>query len=98
MEKDDDVVKFDGYPDTVSAYIVKGLLETNGIQSFVTTEFMSSLYPIGQVIGEVNLMVMRKDLERARQIVDEQDKQELIDNEEDIICFSNTYTISIVRR
>ena len=76
MEKDDDVVKFDGYPDTVSAYIIKGLLEANGIQSFVTNEFMSSLYPIGQVIGEVNLMGMRKDFERARQIVDEQAKQE----------------------
>ena len=36
MNKPDDLVLFEVYDDAVSAYIAKGVLETNGIQAMVT--------------------------------------------------------------
>lgn len=54
------------------AHIAQGLLEAEGIASFIDNELFASLYPIGfNTIGGVNLRVFAKDADRARQIIAE---------------------------
>lgn len=52
------------------AHIAQGLLTEEGIQSVIDNEIFGSLYPIGfNSIGGINLKVMNRDAERARQII-----------------------------
>ena len=52
------------------AHMAQGLLTEEGIQSVIDNEIFGSLYPIGfNSIGGINLRVMRRDAERARQII-----------------------------
>ena len=70
MKKPDDLVIFDVYPDAVSAHIAKGVLNTNGIECMITNELMSGILPLSNLpVGGANLMVFRKDLDRAREIM-----------------------------
>lgn len=69
MEKPDDLVTLDIYVDAVSAYIAKGVLSENGVESMVTNELMSSLLPLNLSLGEVRLLVFRKDYEKACEIL-----------------------------
>ena len=70
MENPEELVTFGVYPDAVSAYIAKGVLNTNGIECVITNERMSWLYPLHDLpIGQVGVLVFRKDLELARQIM-----------------------------
>ncbi|MGM9841065.1 MAG: putative signal transducing protein [Candidatus Limisoma sp.] len=70
MENADDMVLLDRYPDAVSAYIVKGVLSTNGVESCVTNENWASLYPLPDLpCMQVGLMVRRSELDLAREIL-----------------------------
>lgn len=52
------------------AHMVQGLLTEEGIQSVIDNEIFGSLYPIGfNSIGGINLRVLRRDADRARQII-----------------------------
>jgi len=52
------------------AHIALTALQQNGIQAIIDGEIFSSLYPGNAGIGGLRLMVHRRDLERALQIVD----------------------------
>lgn len=70
MEKPDDLVLFDEYPDAVSAHIAKGVLSTNGIECMITNENMSGILPLSDLpVGRTRLLVFRKDLDTARKIM-----------------------------
>lgn len=73
MKKTDngsDLVIFDSYPTDVDAYIAKGVLETNGIPCIINNEIFSTVYPIGlSPWGSVKLLVFRRDLDAAREIM-----------------------------
>lgn len=65
MEKDTDIVIFDKYESEAEANIVKGVLESNGIIAGVMEErFSHSL-----MMAPVAVMVMRRDLEKAREVL-----------------------------
>ena len=69
---DDKLVTLDSFPDAVSAYIIKGVLNTNGIECVVTNERMSTILPMpGLPICEVRLLVKEKDLNEAIRIIEE---------------------------
>ena len=70
MEKDDDLILLDTYYSDVDAYIAKGVLETNGIPCIINNEIMSSVYPITVTsLGEIRLLIFRRDLEEARRLL-----------------------------
>lgn len=69
MKKPDDLVILDVYRDAVTAYMEKGVLAENGVESMVTNELMSSILPLNMALGEVRLLVFRRDLEKAREIL-----------------------------
>lgn len=59
-----------GAYDAVSAYIVKGVLNTNGIECVLSNERMSWLYPLPDLpIGQVSILVFKKDLQLAKEIM-----------------------------
>ncbi len=67
---DNDLVVFDTYYTDADAYIAKGVLETNGVPCIINNEIMSSVYPITVTsLGEIKLLVFRRDLELARRIM-----------------------------
>ncbi len=70
MNNPEELVTFGTYPDAVSAYIVKGVLNTNGIECVITNERMSGIFPLPDLpIGQVNILVFKKDLELANKIM-----------------------------
>lgn len=69
MKKPDDLVILDVYRDAVTAYMAKGVLAENGVESMVTNELMSSILPLNMALGGVRLLVFRRDLEKAREIL-----------------------------
>ncbi|MFG6381867.1 MAG: DUF2007 domain-containing protein [Muribaculum sp.] len=70
MMNDNDLVVFDTYYSDADAYIAKGVLETNGVPCIINNEIMSSVYPITVTsLGEIKLLVFRRDLELARRIM-----------------------------
>ena len=70
MEKDNDLVVFDTYENPIDASIVKGVLETNGVPCMLSNEVLSSVLPLsGTSIGDVRLLVFRKDYDEAKKIM-----------------------------
>lgn len=65
MEKDTDIVIFDKYESEAEANIVKGVLESNGIIAGVMEERFSH----NLMMAPVAVMVMRRDLEKAREVL-----------------------------
>ncbi|HRF69629.1 MAG TPA: DUF2007 domain-containing protein [Muribaculum sp.] len=69
--KDSDLVVFGTYYSDADAYIAKGVLETNGVPCIINNEIMSTVYPITVTsLGEIKLLVFRRDLELARRIME----------------------------
>lgn len=53
------------------AHIAEAALRQEGIMCVIENELFSRIYPIGTSdLGELRLMVFRRDLERAEQIID----------------------------
>lgn len=70
MQKDDDLVVFDVFDSAFKANIVKGVLETNGVLCMITNEIFSSVFPLtDSFIGQIRVLVFRKDLELAKKIM-----------------------------
>ena len=62
---------FGTYYSDADAYIAKGVLETNGVPCIINNEIMSTVYPITVTsLGEIKLLVFRRDLELARRIME----------------------------
>lgn len=53
------------------AFLAKGMLENNGIDAFVETNTMATLYAAGSTWAAINLLVPEKDLERAMELLKE---------------------------
>ncbi len=70
MEKEDDVVVFAMYDDPVEANIVKGVLESNGVVAGVMGDSFANTMMKGFSQGSIRVVVFRKDLEKAWQIMD----------------------------
>ena len=70
MGKDDEVVVFAMYDDPVEANIVKGVLESNGVVAGVMGDAFANTMMKGFTQGTMRVVVFRKDLERAREIMD----------------------------
>lgn len=65
----DKLVTVATYLDSIQAHIMKGLLESEGIESFVFDELAAAYNPL--VLG-VRLVVRQSDLERAAKILGEE--------------------------
>ena len=70
MEKEEDVVVFAMYDDPVEANIVKGVLESNGVVAGVMGDSFANTMMKGFSQGSIRVVVFRKDLEKACQIMD----------------------------
>lgn len=70
MKKEDDVVVFAKYDDPVEANIVKGLLESNGVIAGVMGDSTANALLQGFAQGAFRVVVFRKDLQKAQQIMD----------------------------
>lgn len=75
MEKDEDVVVFAMYDDPVEANIVKGVLESNGVVAGVMGDAFANTMMKGFTQGTIRVVVFRKDLQKAREIMDSQAEQ-----------------------
>ncbi|MGL5637505.1 MAG: DUF2007 domain-containing protein [Bacteroidales bacterium] len=51
------------------AYILRSLLESHGIDTFIQDENMASIYSVG--VGGIKVMVASADLEKVKEIMDE---------------------------
>lgn len=79
MERDEDVVVFAMYNDPVEANIVKGVLESNGVVAGVMGDSLANALMQGFTQGTVRVVVFRKDLQKAREIMDSQ-AEEMLEN------------------
>lgn len=70
MVKEDEVVVFAMYDDPVEASIVKGVLESNGVVAGVMGDAFANTVMKGFSQGTMRVVVFRKDLERAHEIMD----------------------------
>ncbi|MDE5646777.1 MAG: DUF2007 domain-containing protein [Muribaculaceae bacterium] len=65
----DELVTLDKFTDLAEAYIIKGMLETNGIPCVVDGGVLSSVYPANLEFSMVRVMVRRRDLLMAVNLV-----------------------------
>ncbi len=70
MVKEDEVVVFAMYDDPVEANIVKGVLESNGVVAGVMGDAFANTVMKGFSQGTMRVVVFRKDLKRAHEIMD----------------------------
>lgn len=70
MEKEDDIVVFAKYDSLVDANIVKGVLESNGVIAGVMGDSTANALMQGFTQGTIRVVVFRKDLQKAWQIMD----------------------------
>lgn len=70
MEKEDDIVVFAKYDSPVDANIVKGVLESNGVIAGIMGDSTANALMQGFTQGTIRVVVFRKDLQRAWQIMD----------------------------
>lgn len=57
------------YPDEISAEIAKHVLDENGISAIISKDDSGGMTPNLQFVGRVRLLVFGKDLKRAKQIL-----------------------------
>lgn len=82
----------------IDVHIMKGRLETDGIDCFVFDENIMTLNPLFNIaVGGVKLKVNEEDADKARAIIKELELQPLVDHNENVIqcpkCNStNLYT------
>lgn len=70
MKDKEDLVVLGEYENTIEASMIKGVLETNGIQAMLTNEIMSNVLSLAPInYGMVRVLVFRSDLEQAKQVL-----------------------------
>ena len=71
MKDKEDLVVLGEYENTIEASMVKGVLETNGIQAMLTNEIMCNVLSLAPInYGMVRVLVFRSDIEQARKILE----------------------------
>ncbi len=72
MRNEDEIIVVAAYQKVVEANLAQGLLEENGIPAFLKDENMTQLYPMfNSPFGGIKLCIIRKDQERAIEILKE---------------------------
>ena len=72
---EDKLVTIAQFADYIEAEMAKQLLADYEIEAVVTGDNASNLYPISAIEGP-ELKVLEKDVQRAREIMESQEKQE----------------------
>ncbi len=76
MKDNEELVVLGEYENTIEASMVKGVLETNGVQAMLTNEIMSNVLSLAPInYGLVKVMVFKSELELARQILESAPEQ-----------------------
>ncbi len=70
MGQNDVVVTLERYTDEYEAAIAKGLLETNGVHAEVTKDYFAELINFAATPAPYAVVVLGRDVELARQILD----------------------------
>lgn len=66
----ENIVVYQTFSDPVNAHIVKGLLDANGIDCFISDENIVSVNPLySQAVGGVKLNVFEKDILRINSLL-----------------------------
>lgn len=68
-KSNDELVECHEFSTGYEAHIAEGWLTQEGIECFLFDEIFSSLYPVGNGPSGVRVMVRKRDLERARDII-----------------------------
>ena len=72
---DKDLVLLEKFYNPQTAYIVRGLLDSHGIDSYVfDAQLNSTAWHLQFALGGVRLMVNKHNLERAQEIIDDTDE------------------------
>lgn len=74
--KTDRLVNVATLSDVVEAYLLKGLLEGEGLTVFLFDEHAAAYTPF--VIGGMRLMVKESDLERAKELLNAREQDEIM--------------------
>ncbi|MCK5741516.1 MAG: DUF2007 domain-containing protein [Chlorobi bacterium] len=77
------------FTNSVDAHILKTILETEGIESYIFDENMSSMYPmtINNMFGGIKLQIAEADIAEALEIIKDYDGAKLTDsNGDSIMC------------
>lgn len=67
---DNEIVLCREFNSDAEAHIAQSVLEQEGIQCVIDNELFSRIYPVGGMLGGLRLMVKRRDLDRANEIID----------------------------
>ena len=71
MSKEEEIVTFETFYSPMLAEIIRTKLEANDIPCFLSDESLGALYPVyNQGAGGIKLKVFARDLERCREIID----------------------------
>ena len=74
--KDDKIVVYESFTDPINANIIKGLLNSYGIECFLSDENMVTLnLMFSQAVGGVKLNVFEKDIHQIKAILQSQNIQ-----------------------
>jgi hypothetical protein len=79
MSDSRDLVAVAHFHEVMEAEILSGRLRSEGIETFVLDTHSVSMQPhLAQSLGGIRVQVMRKDLERARTIFSEAEKEKVL--------------------
>jgi hypothetical protein len=69
---DDEIVMVQSAAGMIEAEILRGLLESNAVQAWLSHEAAGTAYGITVgPVGKVDIMVLKKDLDLARSVLDD---------------------------
>ncbi len=71
MDKDFELIA--NFSTDIDARIAQGMLENNGIESYVESNSMATLYAAGATWAPIKLYVAREDAGRARELMEKHD-------------------------
>jgi hypothetical protein len=100
---DDKIVTYKTFDNSPEAHIIKSLLESNGIECFLSNENFVSLNPIlSQATGGIKLNVFEKDIDKIEAIIKSENEENIGNDAKDeqenktaFICpFCGSYNIS----
>ncbi|MBO4955397.1 MAG: DUF2007 domain-containing protein [Muribaculaceae bacterium] len=71
-KSDDELVECHEFATDAEAHIAEAWLKQEGIDCYLFNEIFSSLYPVGVApFGGIRLMVRKRDLEKANDIINQ---------------------------
>lgn len=75
MDKEEEIVVFETYYNPMLAEIIRAKLEANGIPCFLSDESIGTMFSVyDQGAGGIKLKIFKHDLEKCKEIVNENDQ------------------------